>query len=64
MVVLREICNEKGITTLELSQMTGIKVTTINEYRNRRKMPSLINGLKLADALGIDPHELIKEESE
>ena len=62
MFVLREICNEKGITSKELAEKTGIPKATIDEYRTRRKEPSLSKGLKIADALGIDPHELIKGE--
>lgn len=62
MFMLREICNEKGITSKELAEKTGIPKQTIDEYRTRRKEPSLSRGLKIADALGIDPHELIKGE--
>ena len=61
MFMLKEICSESGISSQELSQKTGIPKRTIDEYRTRRKEPSLSRGLKLADALGIDPHELIKE---
>jgi len=62
MFILREVCKEKGVTTQELSVKTGIKKSTIDNYRSsRRKEPSLSNGLKIADALGIDPHDLIRE---
>ncbi|WP_373804132.1 helix-turn-helix domain-containing protein [Bacteroides heparinolyticus] len=64
MFILREICKEMNVTTATLSAKTGIPVTTINEYRTRRKEPSLSKGLAIADALGIDPHELIKEDTE
>lgn len=64
--VLSEIMKEKKITSQQLSDMCGISKRTIDEYRNnnRSKEPSLSKGLKIADALGIDPHELIKEEGE
>lgn len=62
MFILKEICTDKKITSQVLADMTGIPKRTIDEYRTRRKEPSLSNGLKLADALGVDPHELIKEE--
>lgn len=62
MFALREICKEQNITTQYLADKTGIKITTLNEYRTRRKEPSLSNGLKIADAIGIDPHELFREE--
>lgn len=65
MLVLREILHEKGITSKQLADMTGISKRTIDEYRGkRRKEPSLSNGLKIADAIGIDPHELFKEGAE
>lgn len=56
---LSEILSEMGITSKELSEKTGIPVTTIYEYRSaRKKEPSLSRGLLIADALGIDPHDL------
>lgn len=59
MFILKEILLEKDITSQELADLTGISKRTIDEYRSsRRKEPSLSNGLKLADALGIDPHKL------
>ena len=62
MLVLREICNQLNITSQSLADKTGIPKRTIDEYRTRRKEPSLSNGLKIADALGIDPHLLISED--
>lgn len=60
---LTEIMQERGVTSKNLAKLTGIPKTTINEYRSaRKKEPSLSRGLKIADALGIDPHDLIKEE--
>lgn len=62
---LSEIMKEKGVSTCELSEMTGIKVTAINEYRgSRKKEPSLYRGLLIARALGVDPWKLIKIENE
>ena len=62
MFILAEIMKEKNITSQELSDETGIPKRTIDEYRSsRRKEPSLSNGLKIADALGIDPHNLYQE---
>ena len=62
--VLGEIMKDKKITSQQLADRCGISKRTIDEYRNRSKEPSLSKGLKIADALEIDPHELIKEESE
>ena len=61
MFILKEIMKEKNITSQSLSDKTGISKRTIDEYRSsRRKEPSLSNGLKIADALGVEAHELIK----
>lgn len=62
MFILREILKERKITSQELSDKTGIPVRTIGEYRsNRRKEPSLSNGLKIADVLGVDAHDLFSD---
>lgn len=61
MFILREVAKKLGVTSQEIADKTGIPKTTINEYRTRRKEPSLSNGLKIADALGIDPHDLLSE---
>lgn len=53
--------NELGWTTIRLANETGISKRTLDHYRNGTRQMNLINGLKIADALGIDPHELIKE---
>lgn len=60
MFILKEIMQERNITSQALADLTGISKRTIDEYRSaRRKEPSLSNGLKIADALNIDPHELL-----
>lgn len=62
MFILKEIMQERNITSQALADLTGISKRTIDEYRSaRRKEPSLSNGLKIADALNIDPHELLSE---
>lgn len=61
---LTDIMKENGVTSQQLSDATGIPKRTIEEYRNKRqgREPSLSTGLKIADALGIDPHELIEDD--
>ena len=62
MLMIGEIMKKKSVTSQQLSEMTGIKKQTIDSYRPpRMKEPSLSNGIKIADALGVDPHELIGE---
>lgn len=59
--MLNQIMNELGWTTVRLSLETGIPKRTLDHYRNGTRQMNLVNGLKIADALGIDAHELIKE---
>lgn len=60
-LILKEICSEKKVTSAFLAEKTGISQRTIEEYRNRRREPSLSNGIKIASALGIEPSELLSE---
>lgn len=54
----------KKVTSQELADMTGISKRTIDEYRgSRKKEPSYTNGLKIAQALEVNPYELIKDEA-
>ena len=63
--ILSEIMREKNITSQELAEKTGIPKRTIDEYRgSRKKEPSFSKGLKIADALNVDPRELVKEDAE
>ena len=60
--MLDEIMRDKKITSRELAEKTGIPKRTIDDYRgSRKKEPSLSRGIKIADALGIDPRDLIKK---
>lgn len=62
---LSDIMKEKNITSQELAEKTGIPKRTIDEYRgSRKKEPSLSKGLKIADALNVDPRDLVKEDAE
>ncbi len=62
MFALKRLCNKKMITSREISEKTGIPLQTIDQYRSGRKEPSFSRGMKIADALQVDPHELLKEE--
>ena len=59
-----QIMKSKGITNKALAEATGISQRTIEAYRSGRREPSLSNGLAIADALGIDPHDLISDPEE
>lgn len=59
---LTEIMKSKGVTSQMMADATGLKKQTIDSYRRKDREPSLSAGLKIADYLGIDPHELLDNE--
>lgn len=57
---LKEAMNIKQITTKELAVKTGIKEGTISSYlKTNGAIPNIINGWKLANALGISVKFLV-----
>jgi transcriptional regulator with XRE-family HTH domain len=58
---LRRLRRERALSQRELSRMTGIAFDTISrlETGKQRAQPRTIR--KLADALGVEPPELMKE---
>ena len=59
--MLNKIMIELGWSTQRLANETGISKRTLDHYRGGTRQMSLVNGLKIADALGIDAHELIRD---
>lgn len=57
--MLNEIMKKKKITTQELADKTNIKKRTLDHYRSGRREPSLSKGVKIAEALEVEPRELI-----
>lgn len=54
----------KPIKATELSKMSGVSVQTISKIKNDYKgelTPKMETVVKLADALDVEPYELIKE---
>jgi len=60
---LNRIMSARKISSRELAEMTGLPKQTIDAYRRRKspRMPSFDAGMRIADALGVDPHELLDE---
>ena len=62
---LHEILEEAGVSQNELKRRTGISFTTINRIANNLAgQVSLRTLARLADALGVDPGDLIAWEGE
>jgi transcriptional regulator with XRE-family HTH domain len=59
---LRRLRRERALSQRDLTRMTGIAFDTISrlETGKQRAQPRTIR--KLADALGVEPRELMKEE--
>ena len=53
---------KRGVTTQQLSERVGINKRTLENYRSGRRQMSLETGLRIADALNADPHELLDGE--
>ncbi|MCO6558496.1 MAG: helix-turn-helix transcriptional regulator [Bifidobacterium sp.] len=61
---LKELRSRRGLTQVQLSELTGLKQQAISEYERGVKnvhLMSLDTALKLAEALHCSPGELVKE---
>lgn len=57
---LEKLLNSKGITVEELSEMTGLSISTISDYIRTYKFPSARALLLIAKALDCKTEELLK----
>jgi len=59
---LRQLRDKAGLTTRELSEQTGIPLSTIQSWDGGQKSPSIDNFPALAEALGVTVRNLIPKE--
>ena len=59
---LRDIRKRALLTQRELADKSGVGVTTIIRIENNQVEPQGRTIRKLAEALGVEPHELVKPE--
>ena len=61
---LRDLRRHKMLSLRELEQRSGVAFDNINKLENekRRAQPRTLR--KLAEALGVEPHELMKGEND
>lgn len=50
---LRELRKNKGLSQVELSEISGIRQSTLSQYENGSRKPSMSKAKKLADALNM-----------
>lgn len=60
-VILRAYRQERGLTQEQLSERVGVVHSFIHSMESGKKQPSLQMILKLADALGVRPGDMIND---
>ena len=56
--------DERGLTDYKSSQMTGIRTSTLSDWRHNLYQPKLDKLLLIAKALGVSINELIGDVNE
>ena len=59
---LRKVRNEKGVSLSEIAEKTGYTKSFISQVEKNRTSPSISSLLRIIDALGISPQEILHEE--
>jgi XRE family transcriptional regulator, regulator of sulfur utilization len=59
---LRQLRVEKALSLRALDERSGVTFATINNLENGNRPARLVTIRKLADALGVEPKELMKGE--
>tara|TARA_B100000949_G_scaffold187292_1_gene169761 strand:+ start:582 stop:806 length:225 start_codon:yes stop_codon:yes gene_type:complete len=57
---LKEIRLEQGLSHEKLAEKAGLHRTAISLIESRKRQPSFINCIKIADALGVNLADLLK----
>lgn len=63
-VRIKEIMQQKGITSVALSEMMGISKATVSNLINNKTMPSIDTLGKIAEALDVPNWQLFASEEE
>jgi transcriptional regulator with XRE-family HTH domain len=61
---LRQLRVEKALSLRALGEITGVAFDTISKLENGRRPARLVTIRKLADALDVEPRELMKGEDD
>ena len=61
---LRQLRVEKALSLRALGEITGVAFDTISKLENGRRPARLVTIRKLAEALGVEPRELMKGEND
>jgi transcriptional regulator with XRE-family HTH domain len=61
---LRELRRRRMLSLRELGERSGVAFDNINKLENERRSAQPRTVRKLAEALGVEPHELMKGEDD
>jgi XRE family transcriptional regulator, regulator of sulfur utilization len=61
---LRQLRVEKALSLRALGEITGVAFDTISKLENGHRPARLVTIRKLAEALGVEPRELMKGEDD
>jgi transcriptional regulator with XRE-family HTH domain len=61
---LRELRVQRALSLRALGERSGVSFATINYLENAHRPARLVTIRKLADALGVEPRELMKGEDD
>ena len=61
---LRQLRLERALTQMDLSQMTGLSVDAISRLENELRHAQVSTVRRLAQALGVEPRELLKTQGD
>jgi len=59
--VLHRLRKEKGLTHEKLAELAGLHPTTLSLLERNKRQPSITTIFSLAEGLGVEPDELIRE---
>lgn len=63
---LKELRKAKGMSQDDLAKASGVnkmQISRVERGDTEIKNMTLINALKISDALGVDPHDLLDQEN-
>ena len=63
-VRLRQLRLERALTQMDLSRMTGLSVDAISRLENELRFAQVSTVRRLAEALGVEPRELLKTQGD
>lgn len=57
--LVETLCKNRGLSYTQLAGLVGVTEAAVRQWVNGKVAPGFVLGMKLADALKVDPHKLI-----